>query len=30
MGFRPTDRTDTRPGHPEDIEHLMIRELAAS
>jgi GNAT superfamily N-acetyltransferase len=30
MGFRPTDRTDTRPGNPEDIEHLMIRELAAA
>jgi ribosomal protein S18 acetylase RimI-like enzyme len=30
MGFRPTNRTDTRPGNPEDIEHLMIRELVAS
>jgi GNAT superfamily N-acetyltransferase len=27
MGFRATDRTDTRPGNPQDVEHLMIREL---
>lgn len=30
MSFRSTDRTDTRPGNPQDIEHLMIRELSAS
>jgi len=29
MGFRATDRTDTRPGNPQDVEHLMIRELRA-
>jgi GNAT superfamily N-acetyltransferase len=27
MGFRTTDRTDTRPGSPQDVEHLMICEL---
>jgi ribosomal protein S18 acetylase RimI-like enzyme len=27
MGFHATDRTDTRPGNPHDVEHLMIREL---
>lgn len=29
MGFRATDRTGARPGNPQDIEHLMIRELGA-
>jgi ribosomal protein S18 acetylase RimI-like enzyme len=29
MGFRATGRTDNRPGHPQDVEHLMIRELPA-
>lgn len=27
-GFRPTELRDSRPGNPDDIEILMIRELA--
>ncbi len=30
MGFKATELTDTRPGNPQDVEHLMIRELSAS
>jgi ribosomal protein S18 acetylase RimI-like enzyme len=30
MGFRATDLTNARPGNPQDVEHLMIRELPAS
>lgn len=30
MGFRTTEQTDTRPGKPQDVEHLMIRELPRS
>jgi ribosomal protein S18 acetylase RimI-like enzyme len=30
MGFRGTERTDARPGNPQDVEYLMIRELSES
>jgi ribosomal protein S18 acetylase RimI-like enzyme len=30
MGFRPTDLRNSRPGKPEDIEFLMVRELDGS